>query len=89
MTAARLLVVPHTSTMMMERTEIMAKAAAAGEGLLRADDRRPATDYAIRMQARGWTARLAKKRGGEQGPFQHTLIEVEAAHNGPTMHKVR
>ena len=42
---------------MMERSEVMAKAAAW-------------------MQARGWRRKLAKKRGGEQSLFEHTLIEI-------------
>jgi hypothetical protein len=44
---------------MIERTELIAKAAAW-------------------MQARGWKAKLAKKRGGEQSLFEHALIEIEA-----------
>jgi hypothetical protein len=29
------------------------------------------------MQARGWKAKLAKKRGHEQSLFKHTLIEID------------
>jgi len=29
------------------------------------------------MQARGWKGKLAKQRGREQSPFEHTLIEID------------
>jgi hypothetical protein len=47
-----------TRSGMIERSELMVKAAAW-------------------MQARGWKAKLAKKRGREQSLFEHTLIEID------------
>jgi len=35
------------------------------------------TRAATWMQARGWKAKLAKKRGYEQSLFEHSLIEID------------